>query len=124
MVKIAAILCAVCMIAVPAAMADDSNSMKQDGFSTSYSYYYDYWGDVQISPDPYRVLTTIDTTSLGLEKLNGVAISSPQGMFVRNNDLYIADTGNNRILWFHFNEASEEFSLVQHPGTECGRGRQ
>ena len=113
MVKIAAILCAVCMIAVPAAMADDSNSMKQDGFSTSYSYYYDYWGDVQISPDPYRVLTTIDTTSLGLEKLNGVAISSPQGMFVRNNDLYIADTGNNRILWFHFDEASEEFSLVQ-----------
>ena len=112
MIRIAALLCAFCLIAVSsAALADDSTSMKQDGFSTSYSYYYDYWGDVQISPDPYRVLTTIDTSTLGLENLNGLALNSPQGMYARNNDLYIADTGNNRILWLHFDEATQAFSL-------------
>ena len=80
------------------AMADDSNSMKEDGFSTSYSYSYDYWGDVQMAPDPYRVLTVIDSSSLGLENLEGIRLSNPQGIFARGQDLYIADSGNNRIL--------------------------
>ena len=70
MIRIAALLCAFCLIAVSsAALADDSNSMKTDGFSTSYSYYYDYWGDVQISPDPYRVLTTIDEAAVTAHSL-------------------------------------------------------
>ena len=43
------------MIPAAGAFADDSASLKEDGFSTSYTYNYDYWGDVQMSPDPYRV---------------------------------------------------------------------
>lgn len=86
------------LIGLQVAIADDSNSMKEDGFSTSYSYNYDYWGDVQICPNPYRVLTVIDTSSLGLENLDNRRINNPQGLFVRNNDVYIADTGNNRII--------------------------
>ena len=31
------------LLTVHAATADDSNSLKDDGFSTSYSYIFDYW---------------------------------------------------------------------------------
>jgi len=86
------------LITVSAGYADDSNSMKEDGFSTSYSYNYDYWGDVQMTPDPYRVLTVIDSSSLGLEQLDNLSINNPQGLFARGGDVYVADTGNNRIL--------------------------
>ena len=89
------------LITVSAGYADDSNSMKEDGFSTSYSYNYDYWGDVQMTPDPYRVLTVIDSSSLGLEQLDNLSINNPQGLFARGRDVYVVDTGNNRILQLH-----------------------
>ena len=76
------------------ASADDSFNLNKDGFSTSYTYGYDYWGDVQESPDAYRVTTVLDSVSLGLD----VRMSSPQSLYVRNNDLYIVDTTNNRII--------------------------
>ena len=41
--------------------------MNHDGFSTSYTYGYDYWQDVIESPDAYRVLTVIDSLNLGLD---------------------------------------------------------
>ena len=99
---ISLLLALLMMLSVTAALADDSNSMKEDGFSTSYSYNYDYWRDVQISPDPYRVQTVIDTSSLGLENLENIRISKPEGIFCRNNDIYVADTANNRILQIHY----------------------
>ena len=99
MKKAVSFLMVLAMLAgLPAAVADDSNSLKEDGFSTSYSYSYDYWGDVQMCPDPYRVLTVIDSSSLGLENLDNRRITNPQGLFARGNDVYVADTGNNRIL--------------------------
>ncbi len=79
--------------AVPA-FADDSNNMNKDGYSTSYTYGYDYWGGAQESPDPYRVKTVIDSITLGLE----TRLNKPQGLYVRGNDLYIVDTYNNRIV--------------------------
>ncbi len=39
----------------------------EDGYSTSYTYTYDYWGDSQDSPDAYRVETVIDSITLGLD---------------------------------------------------------
>ncbi len=59
-----------------------------------YTYTYDYWGDVQYSPDAYEVAGKYTATELGLEK----KLSAPQGMFVYNDYIYICDTGNNRIL--------------------------
>ena len=97
-----AILCVILMLPVVTGFADASFSMKDDGFSTSYSYNYDYWGDVQSSPDAYRVSMVIDSMSLGLEQLEGKRLNKPQSLFVRNNDLYVADTGNNRIVQIHF----------------------
>lgn len=60
----------------------------------SYSYNYDYWGDVQDSPDAYTVQEVYTSADLGLEK----NLASPQGMFVYDNLVYICDTGNNRIV--------------------------
>lgn len=59
-----------------------------------YTYNYDYWGDVQYSPDAYSVAGVFTSADLKLEsKLN-----APQGMFVNDDRVYVCDTGNNRIL--------------------------
>lgn len=68
-----------------------------DGFSTSYTYNYDYWTQVQESPDAYRVSATIDSASLGLS----VAMKTPQSIYIRDEEIYIVDTGNNRIIQVH-----------------------
>ena len=79
-------------------LAAVSSAAADDGFSTSYTYTYDYWEDVQESPDAYRVATVVDSMSLGLDNLEGLRISKPQSLYVRNQMLYICDTGNNRII--------------------------
>ena len=86
-----ALLLAALLLLPLAALADD-------GFSTSYTYTYDYWEDAQESPDSYRVATVIDSMSLGLEKLEGVRINRPQSLYARGDKVYVADTNNNRIL--------------------------
>ena len=93
------------------ASADDSYSMKDDGFSTSYTYNYDYWSDVMASPDAYRVSAVIDSMSIGLDNLGGVRIRQPQGLYARDNDLYVVDTGNNRIIQLRYN--GEDFEFVR-----------
>ena len=59
-----------------------------------YTYNYDYWGDVQYSPDVYSVVGVYTAVDLGLDR----NLSLPSGMFVSGNMVYICDTGNNRIL--------------------------
>ncbi|MCR4903507.1 MAG: NHL repeat-containing protein [Butyrivibrio sp.] len=59
-----------------------------------YSYNYDYWGDVQESPDSYTVCKVFTSAELGLD----VRLKNPQGMFVNGNNIYICDSGNNRII--------------------------
>lgn len=95
---LAALCCAILLLPILTAAADDSFNLNRDGFSTSYTYGYDYWGDVLESPDAYRVVSVIDSVSLGLDKLNGLRMNRPQSLFVRNDDLYIVDRDNNRIL--------------------------
>lgn len=59
-----------------------------------YTYNYDWWGDVQYSPDAYEVAGVYTSVDLGLEQ----QLSSPQGIFVSGEQVYICDTGNNRII--------------------------
>lgn len=82
-----------------------------DGFSTSYTYGYDYWEDVQESPDAYKVKTVIDSETLGLDNLNNTKLRKPQSLFVKGQDLYVCDTGNNRILQIRHNNG--EYTLVR-----------
>lgn len=61
---------------------------------TGYTYNYDYWGDVQYSPDAYETAGVYTYVNMGLDK----KLMQPQGMFVKDDLIYICDTGNNRIV--------------------------
>ncbi len=99
------------LLSAAGALADDSFNMNKDGYSTSYTYGYDYWGDVQESPDAYRVETVLDSVSLGLD----VRMSKPQSLYVRNNDLYIVDTLNNRIIQVEYKDhAYKLVRIIDH----------
>ena len=74
------------------------SALADDGFQTSYTYTYDYWEEVQESPDAYKVATVVDSMTLGLDNLEGVRLAKPQSLFAIDDLLYVADTGNNRII--------------------------
>ena len=79
-----------------------------DGYSSTYTYNYDYWGELRESPDAYRVDQVVYSKTLNLDK----PMRKPQSLFVRDNDLYVCDTGNNRILQLRRDE-NKQFSLVR-----------
>ena len=58
-----------------------------------YTYRYDYWEDVQDSPDVFSVTASYTSADLALE----VKMKNPQGLYANGDFLYICDTGNNRI---------------------------
>lgn len=59
------------------------------------TYNYDYWDNVVHTPAAYVPDGAISAVTLGLEK----NFSNPQDICVApNGDLYIADTGNNRVI--------------------------
>jgi len=78
-----------------------------DAYPSTYTYNYDYWEDIRESPDAYRVSDVIYSGSLGLD----VAMKKPQSLFVRNNDLYVVDSANNRIL--QLRKEGGTFSLLR-----------
>ena len=59
-----------------------------------YTYNYDWWGDVQYSPDAYRTVGVFSAIDLGLDK----NFNQAEGLFVCGNRIYVCDTGNNRIV--------------------------
>ena len=77
-----------------AAVVLAGSSMAACAAERSYTYNYDYWGDVQNSPDAYTVTKVFASVDFGLD----VNMKNPQGLFVKDNTLYVCDTGNNRIL--------------------------
>ena len=86
--RLSALLLAVCLLTgIPLALAAED-------FNYAYTYTYDYWGDLRESPDAYRVKTIFTAADLGLDK----PLSSASSLFVHGSDLYVVDTGNNRIL--------------------------
>ena len=108
---LAMLCCLPILLCESTSLADDTFNLNKDGFSTTYTYGYDYWGDVQVSPDAYRVSDVIDSTDLGLELLGNVRMNKPQALYVRDNDLYVCDTGNNRILQIRFDD--QQYQLVR-----------
>lgn len=78
------------VVSVLIAASSPMTAFAEDG----YTYSYDFWGDVQYSPDAYSVAGVFTAVDMGLDG----RLSSPSGMFVRGNNIYICDTGNNRIV--------------------------
>lgn len=84
-------------------------AVTTQAMGNSYTYNYDYWGDVQSSPDFYTARKVYTSDELGLDK----KLKNPQGLFVRGNELYIVDTGNNRIIQME-KGANETLSVVRY----------
>lgn len=63
--------------------------------SNFYTYSYDYYGIELESPDAYTAEDILIGSRLGEEVGDFV---SPSGLFVRDENIYIVDTGNNRIV--------------------------
>lgn len=100
--RLAAMLLVIIMFAsINTAQAAD------DGYAQSYTYNYDYWSDIRESPDAYRVADVIYVGELGLD----TAMRRPQSLYIRNNDIYVCDTGNNRIL--QIRKEDQGYSLVR-----------
>lgn len=59
----------------------------------TYTYNYDYWGAEYESPDAYKPVAYIDGKSLGTTNFR-----QPENFFVRENSIFVVDTGANRIV--------------------------
>lgn len=59
----------------------------------SYTYNYDYWGLEYESPDAYRPTTFVTGAMLGVGEFKAA-----QGMYIRDDRIYVVDSGNNRIV--------------------------
>lgn len=70
------------------------SSMAVCAREDNFTYNYDWWGDVQDSPDFYTVAEVYTSVDFGLD-LN---LKSPEGLCAVGNLVYICDTGNNRII--------------------------
>lgn len=88
-----------------AAVVFAESTLPAFAMNKSYTYNYDYWGDVQNSPDFYSVQEVYTANELGLDK----PLRQPQGLFAVENSLYVCDTGNNRIIEL---ERTEDGALV------------
>jgi len=60
---------------------------------TNYTYNYDYWVEQVASPDAYHASQYILGASLGIGPFR-----DPQGLFIRDNRIYVCDSANNRIV--------------------------
>jgi hypothetical protein len=66
---------------------------------SNYTYNYDFWREQVASPDAYRVSDYILGTGLGIGNFR-----DPQGLFIRDNRIYVCDSGNNRIVLMEVRE--------------------
>ncbi len=79
------------------------------------SYTYDYWGSPIAAPAAYIPARIVDGTSLGID-----AFKTPNDLFAGpDNKIYIADTGNNRIVILNENwELDRTIDRFMKNGTE------
>lgn len=99
-------------MALASAVLAGSVSLSSYAVDRSYSYNYDYWGDVQDSPDFYEPCKTFTWKDLNLDK----KISNPQGLTACGEFLYLCDSGNNRIIKMKRNtrESLEVVEIYDH----------
>ena len=81
-------------------------------FAKGDSYIYDYWGEMEKSPDPYTVSHVVYADDLKLS----TALKNPSSLFAKDNLLYVVDTDNNRIIELEYTEKKTlQFSrLIDH----------
>lgn len=72
-----------------------SKASAENTNSNFYTYSYDYFGDEMHSPNAYTADSVLFGSALGEEIGN---FFNPSSLYVRDNLLYIVDTGNSRIV--------------------------
>lgn len=93
-----------CLLLVMLLFSPAVNTRAEASF---YTYTYDYFGDERESPDAYVAAARVLGIDYGIGNFN-----SPQGLFTRNNEIYVVDTGNNRIVVLRA-EDKDVISLVR-----------
>ncbi len=63
-------------------------------FAKGDTYIYDYWENIEKSPDVYRVTHVIYADDLNLK----TPLKNPSSLFTYGNKLFVVDTDNNRIV--------------------------
>jgi sugar lactone lactonase YvrE len=74
---------------------------------TNYTYNYDFWLENVASPDAYYVKSYFLGTTMGIDNFR-----DPQGIFVRDNRIYICDSGNNRIVLLNYEDGEHKLISV------------
>ncbi len=69
-------------------------------FAKGDTYIYDYWAEIEKSPDVYRVSSVLYADDLKLDK----KMSNPAGLFCVGKTVYICDSDNNRIIELTYND--------------------
>jgi len=94
-----------------------SPSVIVNAEASNYTYTYDFWGLYQSSPDAYTPIENISGSALGVGDFK-----DPQGLFIRENRIYVCDSGNNRVVILRFEnetyEVIKEISSVTINGEE------
>jgi sugar lactone lactonase YvrE len=76
---------------------------------TNYTYNYDFWEEQVASPDAYFVSAYILGTGLGIGNFR-----DPQGVFVKDNRVYVCDSGNNRIVLLAYENGEHRLVSVKN----------
>jgi hypothetical protein len=109
---------------------------------TNYTYVYSFWWDEIATPDAYYVGATIRGGDFNMEKIctedcfgsctdecdedceelhpsdcpeyvNVGNFRTPQGIHIRNNFIYVCDTGNNRIAVIEYITETDSYNFVK-----------
>lgn len=80
----------ICLLSALLLLAPAGTAKAENNY---YTYTYDYFSDVMESPDAYSAQARIFGIDFGIGDF-----SQPQGMYAAGNSIYVADTGNNRIV--------------------------
>lgn len=71
---------------------------------SQFTYLYDHWGIPTPSPDAYTVTAFIVGEDFGIGHF-----VNPRGLFVRDNTMFVADTGNHRIVHLGINDDATHY---------------
>ncbi|HWT26445.1 MAG TPA: hypothetical protein VN131_00765, partial [Mobilitalea sp.] len=91
-----------CLVTLITVLVPATSAFADTNF---YTYNYDYFGVQYESPDAYSPEADLFGSNLG----NDVGdFKNPLGMFIKDENIFIADSGNNRIV-----EVDKNFNLIR-----------
>ena len=86
-------------------------------FAKADTYIYDYWSEIEKSPDVYRVSSVLYADDFKLD----TPLKSPASLFCLGNIVYLVDKDNNRILELNYND--DTHSLEEERQDDSSRRR-